>query len=156
MKTLKVFWISLLAVIWVIPLIGQSEELNMDEKKDLMFMMEEEKLAMDVYTTLGEKWDLNIFTSIRSSEERHLEYVIEAAKTNDLEVPTTVLNKQSGEFTNEKIKALYDELISKGSESKIDALRVGAKIEEMDIRDLQEAKASTQNDQLLELYTPLC
>ena len=37
------------------------EELNADEVDALIFMVEEEKLARDVYLTLGERYDINVY-----------------------------------------------------------------------------------------------
>lgn len=42
-----------------------------------------------------------------------------------------------GEFTNEELQKLYNELIERGLQSKVEALKVGALIEEVDIEDIQ-------------------
>jgi hypothetical protein len=39
----------------------QHSELTAQEYEGLLLMREEEKLARDVYLTLGEMWDMNIF-----------------------------------------------------------------------------------------------
>jgi hypothetical protein len=46
-------------------------------------------------------------------------------------------DKKIGEFYNEDLQALYDDLVEAGKESLVDALNVGIKIEEKDILDLQ-------------------
>lgn len=43
-----------------------------------------------------------------------------------------------GQFAFPEYQQLYNQLVRAGSTSPLDALKVGAKIEEMDIRDLQE------------------
>jgi len=50
-------------------------QLSESEMQGLILMREEEKLARDVYTTLGEKWDLNIFINIAGSEQTHTDAV---------------------------------------------------------------------------------
>ena len=62
---------------------------------------------------------------------------------------------QIGEFSQVEIQALYDELLAKGRLSKIDALIVGATIEDMDIKDLLDAIASTNNLGLQATYQNL-
>ena len=48
------------------------EPLSLAESGSLSFMREEEKLARDVYITLYNKWGVNIFTNISSSEQTHM------------------------------------------------------------------------------------
>ncbi|MGE0307746.1 MAG: DUF2202 domain-containing protein, partial [Acidimicrobiia bacterium] len=50
-----------------------------------------------------------------------------------------------GEFTNPEIQSLYSTLVAQGSTSLVDALTVGATIEDLDIADLQ-ARATTTPD----------
>ena len=52
------------------------ETLNADELSSLQLMREEEKLARDVYTVLYEKWKVNVFTNISSSEQKHTDAVL--------------------------------------------------------------------------------
>jgi hypothetical protein len=48
-----------------------------------------------------------------------------------------------GVFTNSTIQGLYDQLVARGSQSLVDALQVGAEIEELDIIDLQQRATDT-------------
>ena len=50
-------------------------ELTQEEKDGLLYMVEEEKLAHDVYTKLYEKWGLQIFKNIADSESTHVNAV---------------------------------------------------------------------------------
>ena len=49
------------------PAFGQIGYMSDNEKEDVMYMLEEEKLARDVYLTLGEKWDSQVFQNIAAS-----------------------------------------------------------------------------------------
>ncbi|NPA47747.1 MAG: DUF2202 domain-containing protein, partial [Thermococci archaeon] len=49
--------------------------LTTEEKDGLLYMVEEEKLAHDVYTKLYEKWHLQIFDNIAKSESTHVNAV---------------------------------------------------------------------------------
>ena len=50
---------------------------------------EEEKLARDVYITLGEQWGLPIFASIAESEQRHMDAFGRLIDKYGLEDPVT-------------------------------------------------------------------
>ena len=48
----------------------------------------------------------------------------------------------AGVFVNTELQALYTQLVAQGRLSELDAVKVGAAIEEIDILDLQERLAS--------------
>ena len=124
-----------------------------DAIASLLFMIEEEKMAMDVYETLYEQTGLAIFDKIASSEERHMDSLIKAATA--LGVDTSALSTEAGVFTNEEIGTLYTTLIAQAALSTEDALAVGALIEETDIADLQTAIAQTDVVLLGHVYNNL-
>ena len=127
---------------------GPSGELNATEKEGLLFMAEEEKLAGDVYKTLNEKWNIRVFDNIGRAERTHEAAVKTLLERYSLPDPT----KGAGEFSDEKLQVLYDDLVSRGSSSQEDALRVGAAIEEIDILDLEERMAQTDKEDILLVY----
>ena len=61
----------------------------------------------------------------------------------------------AGQFTNPDLQALYTQLVAQGNLSVGDALKVGAAIEEIDIRDLQTRMAQTDNADVQQAYTNL-
>lgn len=102
----------------------------------LQYMREEEKLAHDVYVTLYEQWGLRVFSNIANAESQHMSMVLEILDARGLADPAA--DNAVGEFTNPELQALYQDLVTRGSESVADALTVGATIEDLDIADLQE------------------
>ena len=116
-------------------------------------MREEEKLARDVYLAMYEKWGIKTFANIARSEQQHMDAVALLMKSKGMDDP--VANAAVGEFTNPKIAALYDELIALGNTSAIDALTVGAIIEDLDIYDLQELLAETDDADTVRVYSAL-
>jgi hypothetical protein len=106
-----------------------------DAVDGLLWMREEEKLARDVYRALSELWDLPIFANIADSEQTHTGAVGDLIDRYDLPDPMT--DDVPGVFVDPTIQALYHDLIEQGSQSLVDALIVGATIEDMDIVDLQ-------------------
>jgi hypothetical protein len=116
--------------------IAGTDTLAAEAIEGILFLREEEKLARDVYLYLYEKFPLRPFANISKSEEAHMKAVKYLIDLYGLEDP--VKDNPPGKFENQEIQALYEQLTLKGSQSKEDALRVGAFIEEIDIIDLQE------------------
>lgn len=113
------------------------EPLNDAEKSSLLFMREEEKLARDVYDYLYLKWSLQIFDNISTSEQTHMDAILELLNRYELEDPAK--QDESGSFVNSDLQELYTDLTKVGTTSIVDALKVGAAIEEIDILDLNNA-----------------
>ena len=133
----------------VLPIGNLSEE----EKNGLMIMREEEKLAYDVYITLYEKWGINIFRNIASSESTHTESIRYLIERYNLVDP--VKTEEVGVYTNSTFLDLYNALVKQGSTSLKDAYIVGATIEDLDIKDLHEFTAQTDNEDILVVYDNL-
>jgi len=127
--------------------------LNESEAKTLQFMHEEEKLARDVYRTLGTTWGIRAFNNIALSEQRHMNILAE--KLNQYNLPNIVNNDTTGYFENPTLATMYQELIAKGLQSELDALYIGAYIEELDIQDLQKAIKESQHTALDNTYENL-
>ena len=106
----------------------------------LLYLIEEEKLAHDVYTVLGETWGGNTFTNILASETTHQDQVLSLLNTYGLSDPRST---EVGVFTNPELQALYDQLIAQGMTSQTEAYKVGVLIEETDIADLTTAISTT-------------
>ena len=113
------------------------EDLNDFEKESLVLMREEEKLARDVYRALGRKHDLPVFTNIPRSEQRHMDQLGLLLERYGLEDP--ISGNEPGKFSNPEMQKLHDQLVAEGSKGQVQALTVGATIEDLDIHDLQQA-----------------
>ncbi len=131
-------------------------ELTDEQKDELFFIYQEEKLARDVYITLGIKYpDENTFAYIQLSEQRHIDaaqvlcekYGIDTSEVNEDEV---------GNFVLPVLQELYDNLVAQGSVSLLEALNVGVFIEELDIDDLTHAIEDLgMPDDVVNVYTSL-
>ena len=124
--------------------------LSPEEIAGLEFMREEEKLAHDVYIALYAIWADDIFYRISLSETTHTEAVL--ALLVKYGIPDPAEGKAPGEFADPDLQALYDTLMAMGKTSRIDALKVGALIEETDIRDINAKKAVTDEADILTVY----
>jgi hypothetical protein len=127
----------------------ESIETTLDpaEVTHLVFMREEEKLARDVYLTLGEMYpQQRIFDRIATqSEQQHTDAVL--AKLSQYNIPdpnpvTDKLPESIGLFTGAEYGGYFLEkyiaLVEIGSRSELNALYVGAFIEELDMHDIIE------------------
>ena len=119
--------------------------LTANEKQGLILMREEEKLARDVYMALQAKWGGNVFANISRAESQHMNAVGNLLSQYGIADP--IKDNTAGVFATPKFQQLYNTLVVAGSKSREDAFKVGLKIEEMDIVDLQAAmKESNKQD----------
>lgn len=129
------------------------ESLNLAELTSLSFMREEEKLARDVYITLYNKWGVNIFTNISASEQTHMDAVLMLLNKYGLTDPAGT--NAVGVFNNATLQNLYNQLVTQGNISVLEAYKVGATIEDLDIFDLQNALINIDNMDIRLVYDML-
>jgi hypothetical protein len=132
---------------------GQAAASTDDEKYWMTYMREEEKLARDVYLSLGSTWNIPIFSNIAQSEQVHMDSMKTLIDRYGL--PDPAAGKSQGEFSDPVLQKLHDDLIAQGSVSSIEALKVGVLIEETDISDLNKAIATTQKKDIRTVYNNL-
>jgi len=130
------------------------ESLSSAEIDGLFFMREEEKLAHDVYTSLYTQTNQNIFNNISNSEQTHTDAIKQLINRYALTDPVT--DNSIGVFQNSTLASLYSTFLAQGSASLIDALLVGALIEEIDIIDIQtELDTVVDNQDITLVYENL-
>jgi len=129
------------------------EELSVEEELGLIRMREEEKLARDVYATLYVVWQKPVFRNISQSEQRHMNAI--KVLIDKYEIIDPVIDSTIGVYTDPEFTGLYISLVEQGSASLIDALIVGATIEDLDIKDLQDFLAQTDNADIAAVYENL-
>jgi hypothetical protein len=115
--------------------------LDSNEQAHLTFMREEEKLARDVYIKLGGMYpDHPVFGRIDDSEQKHTDAVKAMIEKYGLEDPNT--NDNVGVYTGEDYGWYFTEkfnlLVERASISELEALYVGAFIEELDMIDINQ------------------
>jgi hypothetical protein len=130
-----------------------SEPLTNDEISSLKLMREEEKLAHDVYVTLNNKWSVNVYTNIASSEQTHTSSILTLLNKYNIKDP--VGTNAVGVFTDTTLQALYSQLIAAGSVSRVEGFKVGATIEDLDIYDLKNWNTKIDNQDILFVYQNL-
>ena len=130
-----------------------SSVLSPAEVEDLVYMREEEKLARDVYLTMFDTWGAVVFESIATSEQQHTDSVEDMIEKYRLSDP--VVDDRIGVFVNPVLAQLYADLVARGATSSLEALYVGALIEEVDMVDLKHAIEEADNDDIRLLYENL-
>lgn len=115
------------------------DDAGYDTAAALTYLIEEEKLAHDVYVTLGALWGSNVFPNIADSETTHQDLVAPLLDARAIPDPRSA---EVGVFTDPDLQALYDDLVARGSSSLDEAIQVGILIEEKDITDLSAAIAA--------------
>jgi len=118
------------------------------EVADLLFMREEEKLARDVYITMYAEWGVVVFDNISQSEQKHMDSMLGLLDIYGLDDPALGF----GKFADEELQGLFDTLIASGLKSELDALMVGALIEEVDMEDIVLAMERTDETDILTVY----
>lgn len=150
--------------------------IDYNEKIHLFFLREKEKLAHDVYLTLGIMYpNLTVFRKTNDAEQRHMTVVKAMIEMYGYEDPNTSDN--IGGFTGEDYGWYFTEkfrlLVERAFISELEALYVGAYIEELDFMDINRcpkviveesnginditecAKIYTDNSDITSLYDAL-
>ena len=126
--------------------------LSKEEKEGLLYMREEEKMARDVYDSMFAKWEVNPFGNIRQSERVHMDRMKTLAVTYGIQEEKVFKQDKAGRFSDPLLASYYKTLIASGTQSLTDALKAGAKIEDLDIADLDKRIAQTKKEDILAAY----
>jgi len=128
-------------------------ELSQEEADGIIFMRQEEKVARDVYTILGQTWDLKIFENIKIAEQKHMDAVQKLIIKYNLTDP--VINDEVGVFADPAFQQMFDDFVLQGQQSIIEAMLVGQTIEEQDIAALENQLSFIDNQDLIKVYSNL-
>lgn len=112
----------------------------------LIYLIEEEKLAHDVYTVMYQKYGANVFGNILESETSHQGKVLVLLQARNIQDPRST---ELGVFKNTELQKLYDSLIAQGNTSATEAYKVGVIIEEKDIADISNQLATTSDQEIV-------
>lgn len=150
MKPLRSLMI-LIAAILSIPQLAQAQTYSTDALADLRFMIEEEKLAGDVYRVFGGLYPtIKPFQNIPNSETQHYNALVGQANNIGLYIGD-LTSLPAGQYLSTDLQTLYGSLVAYGSTSSFAALTVGKNIELKDIDDL--SLAMTRIPATSSLYT---
>ena len=129
---------------------GSSSDLTEEQKDMLFYIFQEEKVARDVYITLGRLYpNESTFADIQISEQEHI--LSAQVLCERYGIDTTIVNLSLddefvGLFELDSMQKLYDACVESGTEGLKEALLVGEEIELTDIADLEEASVGMPSD----------
>lgn len=129
------------------------QDISVAERISLLHMREEEKLARDVYITLYNKYGLQIFNNISTSEQTHTNAVLQLL--TKYSIPDPVGENLLGVFVDSNLQSLYNSLIAQGNISILEAYKVGAIIEDLDLSDLKKDLLVVDNQDIILVYQML-
>jgi hypothetical protein len=136
------------------PLAGLAQgSLTADQKTKLAGMVEEEKLAHDVYVALAATTKDTRFTRIAAAESQHMTAIRALLSRYGVADPTA--GKADGVFATDSVQQLYKDLVARGTVSLDAALAVGRDIENLDIKDLATAGSGVTAQDVTTVYTRL-
>ena len=134
-------------------IISTLNEISPEEADGLIFMRQEEKVARDVYTTLGQTWNSNVFQKIKLSEQKHMDAIKVLLTRYNIIDPVT--NDEVGVFDNPEFQQIFDNFVLQGQQSLNDAFITGKTIEEQDIEALENQLSFVDNPDIIIVYTNL-
>jgi hypothetical protein len=126
--------------------------LSQAEISDLKFLREEEKLARDVYLFSYNKYQISIFNTISQSEQKHMNSILNLLNKYGIPDPASI---EIGVFVNQDLQTLYNNLTIQSDISSLEATKVGATIEDLDINDIDDFIRNTTKSDLLSVYDNL-
>lgn len=109
--------------------------LTEQQTSQLIYLIQEEKLAYDVYNTLYEKRWNRKFANILNSEDNHQSRVAAILETYRVDYR---VSSERWVYDNAELSKLYIDLVSQWSQSLDQAMQVGVTIEQKDIADIQD------------------
>ena len=115
-------------------------------EEQLLYLIEEEKLAHDVYAVMHQKYGANVFGNILQSESTHQGRVLILLQTRNITDPRST---EVGVFRNQDLQDLYNQLIERGYKNVTEAYKVGVAIEEKDIADISTQLATATDEDVI-------
>lgn len=122
------------------------DEHEQSQEDLLVYLIEEEKLAHDVYTVLYQQYGARVFGNILNSEQTHQDRVLVLLEARGIDDPRT---GKLGTFNDTTLQTLYDQLTAQGKQSAEEAYKVGVAIEDKDIQDITNQLATATDDDIV-------
>jgi len=148
LKGVKMFKKVILGILVVMSLSGSifAVTLTTEQKASLLFMYQEEKVARDVYITLGKQYPAaTTFSNILLSEQAHMDSVEKLCVKYGVDI-SNVNEAVVGKFVLPELQSLYDVLVVQGSVSLLEGQKMGVAIELKDITDILAAEVGMPSD----------
>jgi hypothetical protein len=103
----------------------------------LVFMVQEEQLARDVYALAIDEYGDRVFVNINGAESNHMAELQVLLDRYDLPDPT--VGTVPGQYSDEELTAMYADLVARVGTDRAGAIEAGIAVETADIADLRHA-----------------
>ncbi len=124
------------------------------EKTDLAFTREEERMARDLYQAFANKYDqARPFSNIVRSEQQH--YTMTGLLLQRYGLADPSAGKKPGTYADPKLQELYEGWLAQGNKSLAEAYKVGVALEKRDIGDLVDLVARSEAADIKQVYANL-
>lgn len=123
-------------------------EISDAEETDLLKVWQDHKISRDLYQAYYKMWGSQTFINTVSDEQHNMDVVDILLEKYQLTSPEDV----AGIFANQDAQDLYDLMLSAGSASSEESLRLGATLEDMIICELQNLLGQTDNVDIQTIY----
>jgi hypothetical protein len=137
---------NIILVILIILLSGQSSGVEKTLSDKLWYQLELEKVAMDYYDAMYDKWEMVAFRNLSRSERRHMECM--ELVINEIGDNKMIDLQGVGKFKHTDLQRLYDDVIKLGMESLNKAFIASANLEEKNIKDVEELITLSDNEEV--------
>jgi len=115
--------------------------LSLNQIDEIKAIIEEEKLARDIYSEFYRLHSEGIFLEISKDEQKHMDRILTLVDIYKFEDP--VKTNPPGVFSDPNVQVLYNQLLLEGTKSLEDALKVAIKLEKIDKEDISKTKSKT-------------
>jgi hypothetical protein len=137
--------VNYVLIVVIILLTGQSSGLKENLDKKLWYQCELEKLGMDFYDAMYEKWDIISFRNLSRSEKQHSACIQLLIK--EVGNPELIDLQAAGKFKHKDLQDLYSKIMKLGNESVDKAFIASANLEEKNIKDLETLLTLSENEE---------
>ncbi|MDF0591259.1 DUF2202 domain-containing protein [Candidatus Methanocrinis natronophilus] len=121
--------------------------LSAAEVEGMAFILEEERMARDLYLEFYKTTRLAVFHDVAVSEEIHIASILTLMERRGLPAPP----EAPGVYADEALQRMYEELLA-AAESPEAALRAAAQVEEASVHDLSTEIEGTLEPDLISVY----
>jgi len=136
----KILALSILIISTLVIRAQTRTGLDLSSKENaVLYLIEQEKLARDLYGVLDTIWVTDVFNRMANKELQHMDKLSAVAAEFMIDVPNHFNEYKPGQFVNEDLRNLYIDLLFNANFSLEDAYRACANLEERKIMNLRTA-----------------
>ncbi|MCR3884649.1 DUF2202 domain-containing protein [Methanotrichaceae archaeon M04Ac] len=121
--------------------------LSVAELDGMAFILEEERMARDLYMEFYKMTRLPVFLNVAGSEKIHIASILTLMNRRGIPAP----QEDPGVYADEALQRMYEDLLA-GADSPEAALRAAAQVEEASVHDLSMEIEGTLEPDLMSVY----